>query len=101
MKLRGTHCSLIDGAKNIVEVLIKNKIDYAPGLIKTALKNTNKYLQISETQKGLKLIIRDSVTLQEIKLYKTKISKEELKNLFLKDKKIQKEIKKGFEIFLK
>lgn len=101
MKQRGTHSSLINGAKVFVEVLVKNKIDFAPGIIKTALKNTEKYLQIIQDESGLKIVVRDRITLQEIKLYKTKISKEKLKEIFLENKKIQKEVKKGFKIFLK
>ena len=102
IKKRGTHTSLIDGSNLIVNILKKNFFEYAPGIIKTSLSNTNKYLQIIENKdKKIKLVIRDSISLQEIKLFKTAVSGEEIEQIFLKDRKIQKMLKKGYRVFLK
>jgi len=96
------HSSIIDGSILIVAILEKNNIQYAPGIIKTSLSKTNKYLQIIENKTNkIKLVIRDSISLQEIKVFKSDITGEKIKDIFLEDKKIKKLIKKGFNIFLK
>ncbi len=104
MKKRGSHTSLIDGAILPLSILEKYKIQYAPGIIKTSLPKTKNYIQVVETLgrvKNIKLVIRDSISLQEIKILKSGKTGQEIVDLLLSSKKIEKQIKKGFQVFLK
>ncbi|HIP21800.1 MAG TPA: hypothetical protein EYG72_02530 [Candidatus Pacebacteria bacterium] len=97
--LKGAHTTFIDEVEIIVKILEKNKIKYSSGIIKAGLKKAEKYLRIKKTDNNFYIICRDNISLQEIGIYARNISYEDLKNIILADKKIQKKIKKGFNVF--
>ena len=90
--LKGVHSTFIDGAEDFIKVLEKNKIKYSLGIIKTALRKSERFFKIKKN----KLIIRDTISLQEIIIYS---DLENLEKIIFSDKKIQKKIKKGFRFF--
>ena len=97
--LKGAHTTFIDEAEDVVRILEKNKIKHSSGVIKVGLKKAEKYLRIKKTDNNFYIICRDNISLQEIGVYARNIKYEELKNIILADKKIQKKIKKGFNVF--
>ena len=97
--LKGAHTTFIDEAEIIVKILEKNKIKYSSGIIKVGLKKAEKYLRIKKTDNNFYIICRDNISLQEIGIYARNIKYDDLKNIILADKKIQKKIKKGFNVF--
>ncbi len=98
--LKGTHSSYIDESGLLIDIFEKNGIKYSLGKIKTGIKKSKKYLRFKNKESGFSVICRDNISLQEIIIYiDGDIDYEKLKELVLNNKKIQKKIKKGYDVF--
>ncbi len=97
--IKGTHSTFINEASIVINILEKNKINYSLGIIKTGIKKSRKYIKLKEKEKSFIVICRDNISIQEIIVYASKITFLNLKKVILENKKIQKKIKKGYDVY--
>lgn len=98
--LKGTHSSYIDESSLIIDVFEKNGIKYSLGIIKTGIKRSNKYIRLKKKENNFSIICRDNISIQEIIVYAGSITYNEIKKIILESKKLQKKIKKGYDVYM-